>query len=95
MNGAVYKSVENICIAEIVQKEYILRRSNLERKYKMIIYMDIYKSFLEYTNINESLINDWRPCTEIYNEPWRPNTIIVWLKNGSKIIYTIPEIEKG
>lgn len=43
------------------------------------------------TDIDSSLINDTRPCTEMYGVPFIPNAIVVWLNNGSKIIYIAPE----
>lgn len=32
-------------------------------------------------------IIDFRPCCELYDVPNIPNAIVVWLKDGGKIIY--------
>lgn len=50
-------------------------------------YCDIYKEFKKVTNISDEMINDYRPCMEMYGVPFIANAIVVWLKNGDKIIY--------
>ena len=54
-------------------------------------YGDIYKEFKNVTNTPEVMIDDYRPCVEMYDVPNIPNAIVIWLKNGAKIIY----ISKG
>lgn len=54
-------------------------------------YREIFNKFLEDTNIAENLINDYRPCTEMYRVPNISNAIVVWLNNGNKIIYIVGE----
>lgn len=51
-------------------------------------YGEIYKEFLEKFNITG--IKDYRNCHEMYGVPTIPNGIVVWMNDGSKIIY-IPE----
>ena len=50
-------------------------------------YGEIYRQFESVTNINKSLVSDYRPCCELFDVPNIPNAIIVWLKTGDKIIY--------
>lgn len=53
-------------------------------------YGDIYHEFKSKTGIPGSRINDFRPCIEMYGVPTIPGAIVVWLNDGSRIIY-IPE----
>lgn len=53
----------------------------------MVSYIDIYRRFKKDSNIQESLIDDYRPCMAMYGVPNIPNAIVVWLTNGSKLIY--------
>lgn len=57
-------------------------------------YGEIYKEFLSETKIDAKLIDDYRNCCETYGFPYIPYAIIVWLKNGSKIIYISDNAEK-
>lgn len=50
-------------------------------------YSDIFEEFIRETHIDRHLINDYRPCCEMFDVPNIANAIVVWLKNGSKIIY--------
>lgn len=50
-------------------------------------YGDIFKEFLEETNIMPSHINDWRPAIQPYFETSLAHAIIVWLKNGNEIVF--------
>lgn len=55
-------------------------------------YGDIYEEFLTGTKIDESLIEDYRPAIlpfihDLVPADVIPNAIVVWFKNGSKIIY--------
>ena len=52
-------------------------------------YEDIYKLFKSETGIDGSLIDDYRPATPLYTDlkVSIPNAIVVWIKNGGKIIY--------
>lgn len=54
---------------------------------KVMTYGDIFKEFLEETNIMPSHINDWRPAIPPYFETQLAHAIIVWLKNGNEIIF--------
>lgn len=53
----------------------------------ILTYGDIYKQFIADTGMSESLIDDYRPCVKTYDVPTISDAIVVWLKNGSKIIY--------
>lgn len=53
----------------------------------MLTYGDIYKQFLESTNIDLALVEDYRPCCELFGVPNIADAIIVWLKDKSKLIY--------
>ena len=54
-------------------------------------YTDSYEEFLKTIGDHEELITDYRPCATPYFDITIPMGIIVWLKDGSKIIY----ISKG
>ncbi|MCF8018138.1 MAG: hypothetical protein K9L62_01945 [Vallitaleaceae bacterium] len=56
-------------------------------------YGDIEKRFIEVTNIDVSAIDDYRPYIELFDVPNISGAIIIWLKNGDKIIY-VPKSEK-
>ena len=49
--------------------------------------MDIFKEFIASTNIDKTLINDWRPCLTEYDVPYIPLAIVIWLNDKSKLIY--------
>lgn len=50
-------------------------------------YEEVYKMFLEKTKIPIDEIEDYRPCCNLFGVPDIRNGIVVWLKNGSKLIY--------
>lgn len=50
-------------------------------------YEEIFNSFLTKTNIDRSIIENYRPCCELFDVPNIPNAIIVWLCDGDKIIF--------
>jgi len=50
-------------------------------------YGEIQKEFITFTELSSNKIDDYRPCSEMYDVPFIENAIVVWLKNGSKIIY--------
>ncbi len=50
-------------------------------------YQEIYDQFLEKTNIDISLIDDYRPCCELFDVPNIANAILVWLHSGERIIF--------
>lgn len=50
-------------------------------------YGEIYTQFLKKSGISESRINDYRPCCDLFDVPFIPNAIVVWLNDGGKIIY--------
>lgn len=67
-------------IAEL--KEMIKR----DKENKMT-YGDIFQEFLTETRIDRQNIEDYRPCCEMFDVPNVSNAIVVWLRNGAKIIY--------
>lgn len=67
-------------IAEL--KEMIKR----DKENKMT-YGDIFEEFLTETHIDRQVIEDYRPCCEMFDVPNISNAIVVWLRNGAKIIY--------
>lgn len=50
-------------------------------------YGDIFQEFLTETHIDRQVINDYLPCCEMFDVPNIANAIVVWLRNGGKIIY--------
>lgn len=48
-------------------------------------YQNIYNQFR--LNNPEIEIIDYRPCCELYDVPNLDNAIVMWLRNGTKIIY--------
>ena len=55
-------------------------------------YQDVYEEFLRNTNIDESVIDDYRPAVnpfthELVGGDYIPNAIVIWFKQGGKIIY--------
>ena len=74
----------------------VLKEQKREAVNKTKTFGDIWNEFLTEFNINQydnNPIKDWRPCTEMYGVPFIQGAIVVWLKNGSKIIY-IPKEDK-
>lgn len=53
----------------------------------MMTYSEIYNKFLKSTKIDRDLISDYRPCIPLFAPTEIDNAIIVWLKDGSRIIY--------
>lgn len=56
-------------------------------------YGSIEKRFIEVTGIDTSVVDDYRPCIKLFDVPNIPGAIVMWLKNGDKIVY-IPKSEK-
>ena len=56
----------------------------------MITYGDIFKEFCDATNL-QNMVENYRPCDEMFGVPFIPGAIIVWLNNGSKLIYISKE----
>lgn len=50
-------------------------------------YSEIYNKFLKSTKIDRELISDYRPCISLFAPAEIANAIIVWLKDGNRIIY--------
>lgn len=50
-------------------------------------YGEIFKEFLAKTKIDGTMINDYRPCVEMYDVPNIDNAIVIWLTDGGKMIY--------
>lgn len=48
---------------------------------------EICEEFISKTGIDINLIEDYRPCCEIYEVPRMPNAILIMLKNGAELIY--------
>lgn len=60
----------------------------------MITYGDIFKEFCESVNTGlTDQIRDYRPCDPMFDVPFIPGGILVWLKNGAKIIYISKQME--
>lgn len=59
-------------------------------KPKELTYGEIYARFLKETGIDESIIEDYRPCCESYDVPNIPNAIIAWLNTKGRVIYIHP-----
>lgn len=49
---------------------------------------DIFKEFGKESGMPHEYISDWRPCTPPFYDLEIPNTIVIWLKNAGKILYT-------
>lgn len=49
---------------------------------------DIFKEFGKESGMPYDSIEDWRPCQPPFHDLQIDNTIIIWLKNGGKILYT-------
>lgn len=54
-------------------------------------YGEIYNQFFKKTNIDCSLIEDYRPCCELFDVPSIKNAIVIWLRGGEKIIFIANE----
>lgn len=67
-------------IAEL--KEMIRKDKENEKTYG-----DIFEEFLIETHIDRQVIEDYRPCCEMFDVPNIANAIVVWLRNGAKIVY--------
>ena len=50
-------------------------------------YGEIYDSFVKKTGIDANTIEDYRPCIEMYEVPYIPCAIVIWLKDKTRIIY--------
>lgn len=50
-------------------------------------YGDIFEEFLTETHIDRQVIEYYRPCYEMFDVPNISNAIVVWLRNGAKIVY--------
>lgn len=53
---------------------------------KELTYGEIYNHFLEQCE-TKFPIEDYRPCRQMYGVPDIPNAIVVWVSDGTKIIY--------
>lgn len=56
-------------------------------------YGEIFTEFTYVCECNKE-IQDWRPCHEFYGVPRIPYAIVVWLEDGSKIIYVSENARK-
>lgn len=53
---------------------------------KKLTYGEIFRHFLE--NCEPKLpVEDYRPCVSMYGVPDIPYAIVIWLSDGTKIIY--------
>lgn len=50
-------------------------------------YQEIYSKFLSSSRIDRALVADYRPCNSLFAPVGIANAIVIWLKDGSKIIY--------
>ena len=48
---------------------------------------EVYLAFLEKTGIADEAVTDYRPCDPVYGMPGIPNGMIIYLENGTKLIY--------
>ena len=81
--GNIWKSV---FVNVAYQGIYLMGKGN-----EMKTWRYIYDEFLEVTKMDLEVISDFRPCGPPYYNVLIPMAIIVWLKNGSSLIY----ISKG
>lgn len=56
---------------------------------------DIFKEFGKESGMPHEYISDWRPCTPPFYDLEIPNTIVIWLKNAGKILYTPKKKEQN
>lgn len=49
-------------------------------------YGDLYKEFLEKFESTVG-VEDYRPCVEMYGVPNIDSAIVMWLKDGTRVIY--------
>ncbi len=61
--------------------------TNKNVSYALVTYGDIYNQFLESTQTDISKVEDWRPCGPPYYDTHIDMAIIIWLKDGSQLIY--------
>ena len=55
-------------------------------EYKELTYGEIFDNFLE--NCEPKIhVEDYKPCIPIYGVPYIPHAIVIWLADGTKIIY--------
>lgn len=52
----------------------------------MKTYGEIYEHFLESFE-PKITVEDYRPCIEMYDVPYISNAIVVWLSDGTKVIF--------
>jgi hypothetical protein len=55
-------------------------------------YGDIFEEFIQKVGCKNE-ISDYRQCIPFYGYPVIPNAIIVWLKDGSTLIYQTDTLE--
>lgn len=53
----------------------------------------IYNQFMIKTGIHPHKVKDYRPCVDMFDVPNIPESIVVWLKDGGRIIYTYDKSE--
>ncbi len=53
----------------------------------MKTYGMLYQEFISKTKISTNTIDDYRPCCEMFGVPNINNAILIWLKDGTKLIY--------
>lgn len=59
-------------------------------------YGDIYKQF--YDKFPNAEVSDWRPADPMFIPQLLspiPNAILVWLKDGSKVVFIFGEVGEG
>lgn len=70
-------------LGHIAELKEMIKRDKENKK----TYGDIFEEFLTETHIDRQVIEDYRPCYEMFDVPNIANAIVVWLGNGAKIIY--------
>lgn len=50
-------------------------------------FKDIYDEFLQTFNLADDLVDDYRPFDPSFVGWTEPKAIVVWMKNGSKVVY--------
>lgn len=70
-------------LGHIAELEKMIKRDKENER----TYGDIFEEFLTETHIDRQCIENYRPCCEMFDVPNITNAIVVWLRNGSKIIY--------
>lgn len=58
-----------------------------ENELNKMTYQDIFTKFIQSTDIRREKIADWKPCVEMYCVLDIVCGIVIWLTDGTKMIY--------